>query len=89
MFLQVRSKPHPNSSQLILKTPKALSTFLDPKSLVFTFIWRSSLWFGFRVRLGPNLNCIVVFGVACAREGTLGVVGDHRSHMIESRTPSH
>ena len=82
-FLQVPSKPHPSSSQLILETPNALSTFLDLKSLVFTFIWRSSLRFGFRVRLGPDSNCIVVFEVAYAREGTLGVVGDHKSHKLE------
>ena len=47
------------------------------------------MWFGFQVRLGLDSNCIIVFGVACAKEGTLGVVGYHRSHRIESRTPSH
>ena len=33
--------------------------------------------------LGPDLICIVFFRVACAREWTLGVVGDYRSHRIE------
>ena len=51
-FCRCSNQPHPSSSQQILETPKALSTFLDPKTLVPTFIWRSFLRSGFQVSLG-------------------------------------
>ena len=44
--------------------------------------------FYFSGDLVPDLICIVVFGVAYAREGILGVVGDNKSHRIEPQTPS-
>ena len=81
-------KTHPSLSQLILETLKALRTFLDLKITSAHLRLESLLPVWLWVRVGSDLICIEVFGVVCAREGTLGVVSDHSNHRIASRPPS-
>ena len=68
-FASAPAHPHPTSSQLILAFPKALSTFISPKTLVSTFIWIFCIWSGFRVSLGIDSICITIFGLLVLKKG--------------------